>query len=225
MQQLQATPTAGHTALTRRDVTRWAVTFLGYPLAGFVALLVVGRVDSARPAVLGGLLSGAVLGAVQGWGLGRNRPPVAAWIVATAAGFAAGLGLGASLVNYHTNLAALVTQGAITGFATGSAQALVLLPFLRSAGYRFRPRFDFRHTGLGKTVRLAKWTLGFVLVTQLALVVVNRLASSATVGGSGAGLTAYLMRQAPAAATTVVEQLKGTVDGISVGLDTNPGDQ
>jgi hypothetical protein len=130
MQQLQATPTAGHTALTRRDVTRWAVTFLGYPLAGFVALLVVGRVDSARPAVLGGLLSGAVLGAVQGWGLGRNRPPVAAWIVATAAGFAAGLGLGASLVNYHTNLAALVTQGAITGFATGSAQALVLLPRL-----------------------------------------------------------------------------------------------
>ena len=28
------------------------------------------------------------------------------------------------------------------------------------------PRFDFRHTGLGKTFRLAKWTLGFVLVTQ-----------------------------------------------------------
>jgi putative peptidoglycan lipid II flippase len=82
----------------------------------------------------------------------------------------------------------LLGIGSTVGIAV---QALVLLPFLRSAGYRFRPRFDFRHTGLGKTVRLAKWTLGFVLVTQLALVVVNRLASSATVGGSGAGLTAY----------------------------------
>ncbi|GAA3622425.1 murein biosynthesis integral membrane protein MurJ [Microlunatus ginsengisoli] len=82
----------------------------------------------------------------------------------------------------------LLGLGSTLGIAI---QALVLLPFLRAAGYRFRPRFDFRHTGLGKTVRLAKWTLGFVLVTQLALVVVNRLASSATVGGSGAGLTAY----------------------------------
>ena len=71
------------------------------------------------------------------------------------------------------------------------AQAAVLVPFLRSAGYRFRPRWDFRHTGLGKTVRLAKWTLGFVLVSQLAYVVVSRLATGATVGGQGGGLTAY----------------------------------
>ncbi len=82
----------------------------------------------------------------------------------------------------------LLGLGSTLGIAI---QALVLLPFLRAAGYRFRPRFDFRHTGLGKTLRLAKWTLGFVLVTQLALIVVNRLATSATVGGNGAGLTAY----------------------------------
>ena len=82
----------------------------------------------------------------------------------------------------------LLGLGSTLGIAI---QALVLLPFLRASGYRFRPRFDFRHTGLGKTLRLAKWTLGFVLVTQLALVVVNRLATSATVGGNGAGLTAY----------------------------------
>jgi putative peptidoglycan lipid II flippase len=61
----------------------------------------------------------------------------------------------------------------------------VLIPFLRASGYRYRPRFDFKHTGLGKTFRLAKWTLGFVLVTQAALVVVSKLASSATVGGRG----------------------------------------
>ena len=70
-------------------------------------------------------------------------------------------------------------------------QALVLIPFLRAAGYRFRPRWDFRNTGLGKTFRLAKWTLGFVLVSQAALVVISRLATGATVRGSGAGLFAY----------------------------------
>lgn len=70
-------------------------------------------------------------------------------------------------------------------------QAAVLVPFLKSAGYRFRPRFDFKDTGLGKTFRLAKWTLGFVLITQLGLVQINRLASGATVGGEGAGLFAY----------------------------------
>ena len=39
-------------------------------------------------------------------------------------------------------------------------------PVPAGRGYHFRPRFDFKHTGLGKTFRLAKWTLGFVLVTQ-----------------------------------------------------------
>jgi len=130
MQHLQITPTSASSVLTRREVTRWAVTFLGYPLAGFAALLVVGRVDGPRPAVLGGLLTGAVLGAVQAWGLVRNRPPVPAWIFATAVGFATGLGLGAALVDYETSLNALVTQGAITGLATGAAQAVVLLPGL-----------------------------------------------------------------------------------------------
>ena len=53
---------------------------------------------------------------------------------------------------------------------TFAVQAAVLVPFLRSAGYRFRPRFDLRGTGLGHTFRLARWTLGFVAVTQVALV-------------------------------------------------------
>ncbi|MCE3276290.1 MAG: hypothetical protein K0R13_2145, partial [Propionibacteriaceae bacterium] len=82
----------------------------------------------------------------------------------------------------------LLGLGSTLGIA---AQAAVLIPFLRASGYHFRPRFDFKNTGLGKTFRLAKWTLGFVLVTQAALVVVSKLASGATVGGQGAGLTAY----------------------------------
>jgi putative peptidoglycan lipid II flippase len=89
---------------------------------------------------------------------------------------------------FPTGQVLLLGIGSTLGIA---AQAAVLIPFLRASGYHFRPRFDFKHTGLGKTFRLAKWTLGFVLVTQAALVVVSKLATSATVGGKGAGLTAY----------------------------------
>ncbi len=70
-------------------------------------------------------------------------------------------------------------------------QTLVLLPFVKRVGFKLRPRFDLKGTGLGKTFSLTKWTIGFVAVNQLALVVVNRLATSATATGSGAGLVAY----------------------------------
>ncbi len=72
-----------------------------------------------------------------------------------------------------------------------AVQAAVLIPFMRKVGFSYKPRFDLRHTGLGHTFHLAKWTLGFVAVNQLALVVVTNLATSATAGGSGAGVTTY----------------------------------
>ena len=70
-------------------------------------------------------------------------------------------------------------------------QTAVMVWALRKVGYRYRPRFDLKGTGLGHTFSLAKWTLGFVLVNQLALVVVTKLATSATAQGDGAGLTVY----------------------------------
>jgi putative peptidoglycan lipid II flippase len=72
------------------------------------------------------------------------------------------------------------------------AQLLILVPFLRAAGYTFRPRFDFRGTGLGHTMRLAVWTVLFVIVNQVAYTVVVRLASSGTVGGIEGG-TGYMV--------------------------------
>lgn len=70
-------------------------------------------------------------------------------------------------------------------------QALILLPLLRRVGFKLRPRFDLRGAGLGHTFSLAKWSLGFVAVNQLALIVVNRLATTATAGGAGAGVNVY----------------------------------
>jgi len=82
----------------------------------------------------------------------------------------------------------LLGLGSVLGIAV---QTAVLIPFMNRIGFRYRPRFDLRHTGLGKTFHLAKWTLGFVAVNQVALIVVTKLATSATAGGAGAGETAY----------------------------------
>jgi putative peptidoglycan lipid II flippase len=75
-------------------------------------------------------------------------------------------------------------------------QFLVLIPYLRATGFRFRPRFDFRRTGLGHTFRLGLWTVLFVVVNQVAYTVVVRIASKGTVdpsgaGGEGTGYTIY----------------------------------
>lgn len=88
------------------------------------------------------------------------------------------------------------TQAQILLLGLGSTlgiviQALVLIPFIRKVGFRFRPRFDLRGVGLGHTFQLAKWTLGFVLVNQLVLILVNRLATSATATGAGGGSNVY----------------------------------
>ncbi|MGZ5416945.1 MAG: murein biosynthesis integral membrane protein MurJ [Nocardioides sp.] len=78
------------------------------------------------------------------------------------------------------------------------AQFLILLPYLRRAGFHYRPRFDFRGTGLGHTLRLGVWTVLFVIVNQVAYTVVVRIASSGTadaattpLGGTGTGYTVY----------------------------------
>ncbi|MFP5252443.1 MAG: murein biosynthesis integral membrane protein MurJ [Actinomycetes bacterium] len=89
----------------------------------------------------------------------------------------------------------LLGLGSTVGIAV---QLLVLLPYLRRAGFTFRPRFDFRGTGLGHTLRLGVWTVLFVVVNQVAYTVVVRLASSGTAnavvqegGGTGTGYTVY----------------------------------
>ncbi|MGP9019799.1 murein biosynthesis integral membrane protein MurJ [Streptomyces sp. BR1] len=72
-------------------------------------------------------------------------------------------------------------------------QALAMIPYLRETGFRFRPRFDWKGHGLGKTVKLAKWTVLFVLANQAGVLVVTQLATAAgkASGAHGAGFLAY----------------------------------
>jgi putative peptidoglycan lipid II flippase len=76
------------------------------------------------------------------------------------------------------------------------AQAVILVPALWRSGYAWRPRFDWRGAGLGRAGSLAMWTVGLVLVNQVAYVFITRLATQANVNASSAdsvaaGLTTY----------------------------------
>ena len=57
---------------TARTAGRWMVSFAGYPLGGYAAYLLVGPVDGPAAALAGGLLTGAILGAVQAWAMGTS---------------------------------------------------------------------------------------------------------------------------------------------------------
>jgi hypothetical protein len=115
----------------RRIVGRWLLSFLGFPIGGYVAALLVGPLDTISAALVGGLIAGAVLGGAQAWALGPRRPRPTSWVAATAVGLAAGVALGSAAVDYATHVDALLVQGAVTGAVVGLAQAVVLLPRLR----------------------------------------------------------------------------------------------
>ena len=89
---------------------------------------------------------------------------------------------------FSSNQELLLGLGSTAGIV---AQLLILIPYLRAAGFSFSPRFDFLHVGLGQTFRLGAWTVLFVIVNQIAYTVVVRLASGGTTDASTNAGTAY----------------------------------
>ncbi|MFJ2001943.1 murein biosynthesis integral membrane protein MurJ [Streptomyces chartreusis] len=85
------------------------------------------------------------------------------------------------------------TETAVLGWGTTAgiaAQALALVPALRAARFRWRPRFDWRGSGLTRPLRSAGWLVLLVLANQGAYWVTTRLATTAGLDG-GPGYGAY----------------------------------
>jgi putative peptidoglycan lipid II flippase len=86
----------------------------------------------------------------------------------------------------------LLGAGTLLGLVV---QSLAMIPYLRAAGFRIRPRFDWRGQGLGKAMKLAKWTILFVLANQAGVIVVSQLSTAAGVTAGddhpGTGFIAY----------------------------------
>jgi putative peptidoglycan lipid II flippase len=70
----------------------------------------------------------------------------------------------------------------LAGTATAgvAVQALVLFFFWKRVGLRYRPDFRWRGVGLGTAGRLAGWTFGMLMVTQLAGIVETRVVITAS---------------------------------------------
>jgi hypothetical protein len=103
----------------------WTVGFLAFPLGGLAGTGVAGRVDAPIAALLGGAVTGLVIGTGQTL-VGSRRLDPRWWIPATTIGMGLGLLLGAWAVDYRTSLGDLATMGALTGLVLGVAQAIAL---------------------------------------------------------------------------------------------------
>lgn len=111
---------------------------------------------------------------------------------------------------FSTKESLVLGLGSTAGIAI---QAIALVPYLRSAGFHYRPRFDFRGVGLGHTLRLGMWTLFFIIVNQIAFFTITRIGNHANVeatklgDGGGGGSSAYnfgfLISQVPHGIITV----------------------
>jgi hypothetical protein len=103
---------------------RWIPTFLAFPLAGLLAMTVVGPNRNALTALAVGAIAGGIVGGAQWLALGRLVDW--RWAVLTLAAVAAGSVVSMLVVGPPvTSIAALVT-GLITGSAAGGAQGPLL---------------------------------------------------------------------------------------------------
>lgn len=118
-------------------------------------------------------------------------------------------GASAGTDGFTTGQALLLGLGSTAGIVV---QTLVLLPYLRLAGFHYRPRFDFRGVGLGHTLQLGAWTLAFILANQVAFIVIQRLGTRGTLAGADTGEQAagaavyeigFLVSQVPHGVITV----------------------
>lgn len=171
--QLQDAPAAA----IRRLRWAWPVAIVvGIPIGGYAANLIVGKVDSVGPALAGGLIAGAVIGAAQWWAL-RSLVPWT-WIVATSVGMAAGLTAGAALVDYGISRGDLALMGAVTGLGVAGLQAF-LLPLARRSGAL-----------LWVAVNVPAWALAWIVSSFV--ITKNVKEHFAIFGASGAILFALL---------------------------------
>jgi hypothetical protein len=164
---------------TLRRALRWLVTFVGFPLGGLLAEL-VGPVDAPAAAIVGGALTGLTVGAVQAWALRPEGIAPAPWVVATATGFAVGLGIGAAAVDYGTSTADLALQGAVCGLGVGMAQALVLRERLGSIAFVWAPALA------------GVWALGWSITSAIGVDVEQQY----TVFGSSGAIAVTLVTMA-----------------------------
>lgn len=177
----------------RRFFLFWMLAFLGFPLGGSAALLVVGSIDGAVEGAVGGALAGVVIGAAQ-WLVLRGRLAVGvAWTSATALGLAVGDGVGAALTGAGTGIGDLLVTGLASGIPVGLLQWALL-------------RGRVRLAGLWPVVVTVAWPLGWTVTWAVGVDVERGYAVFGATGAlvfaaiTGAAMLLMLRDQVPGVA-------------------------
>jgi putative peptidoglycan lipid II flippase len=93
-----------------------------------------------------------------------------------------------------------ISPGAVRLLGIGTtlgiiAQTAALVPALRTVGFRWRPRFDFRRAEVSEIGRMGGWMFGYVITTQVGFlvttVVANQAGARVSQADAGAGFAAY----------------------------------
>jgi putative peptidoglycan lipid II flippase len=85
-------------------------------------------------------------------------------------------------------------QVQLLGFGTTLgiiAQTVALIPALRRAGFRWRPRFDFRKAEVAEIRRMAAPLFGYIVTTQASFLVVQNVANKASVKAGSDSFSTY----------------------------------
>ena len=140
-------------------------------------------------------LAGAVLNARDSFAAPMWTPVVNNIVViAVLLGFVAAAGFGVGPATITDGEVRLIGLGTTLGVA---AQTAALVPALGRAGFRWRPRFDFRRAELSEIWHMAGWMFGYIATTQVAVLATIRVANEASVlaarahVGYGAGYTPF----------------------------------
>jgi hypothetical protein len=169
---------------------RWALTFLAFPLGGFLVLPLV-PIDDPLTAALASVVTGAVVGLAQWWAL--RRIVTWRWAAATAAAMVTGSTLATLLVGGPTSVWAVAAAGLISGALVGAAQGILL---------RRGPRIAVVWTA----VVSASWSLGWVVT---AGVISSVETGFAIFGASGAAVVTLIT----GVALAVILRLRGADAG------------
>lgn len=152
------------------------VSFLGYPLGGFIASQIFGSINSIVKASVGGLIVGSSVGAAQFLSL-RKTGVAITWIAGSALGVAVGALIGAGILGYSVGTSDLLTRGVIAGVSIGLAQALVL-------------QLSVGHSIAWVAVNAGTWMCGWLITSS----VIVDLDSQYAVFGSTGAIAATLLQ-------------------------------
>jgi putative peptidoglycan lipid II flippase len=91
---------------------------------------------------------------------------------------------------------ASITPGEVRLLGLGTtlgiiAQTAALIPALRRAGFRWRPRFDFRRAEVAEIRRMAAPLFGYIVTTQVSFLVVQNVANKASVSAGSDSFSTY----------------------------------